>query len=71
MKKLFVFVFAVLWFVTMNLAACSDDKKPSAGKSDRSKSDWSAQSAVDDIEAMKKAGEKGKAPEPAGAAEKK
>ncbi len=66
MKRFFIFGFTAVWFILMSLAACGDSSKPTAGsKSDRSKSDWSSQSFVDDIESMKKAGEKGTTAEPA------
>ena len=66
MKRQFVFAVILLSFFFAGLAACSDNKKPSS----RSQSDWSSQSAVDDIEAMKKAAEKGKTPQAPKPAEK-
>jgi hypothetical protein len=55
----------LIFCLSLALAACggSDAPKPAAKKSDRSESDFSAASMVNEIEEMKKAGEKGKTPE--------
>jgi hypothetical protein len=58
---------AVIFCLSLALAACggSDSPKPAAKKDDRSESDFSATGMVKEIEEMKKAGDKGKAPEQA------
>jgi hypothetical protein len=62
MRRFFVFMLALLFIVSIGfLVACGDGGEPKK-KSDRGESDWSASSVVKDIEEMKKASEKEKAP---------
>jgi hypothetical protein len=57
-------LFGLMSLILVNLSfmtACNGSGEPKK-KADRSESDWSASGYVKDIEEMKKAGEKGKAP---------
>lgn len=62
MRRFVTLIFVLLIVVAVNfMAACNGGGEPKK-KADKSESDWSASSVVKDIEDMKKASERGKAP---------
>lgn len=62
MKRFFTLLVILLFIVNVGfLTACNGGGEPKK-KADKSESDWSASSVVKDIEDMKKASERGKAP---------
>ncbi len=62
MRRFVTLIFVLLIVVAVNfMAACNGGGEPKK-KADKSESDWSASSVVKDIEEMKKASERGKAP---------
>ncbi len=64
MKRVWILI-ALVICLNLALVACggNDAPTPAAKKGDRSESDFSASGMVKEIEEMKKAGDKGKAPE--------